>query len=87
MSRFGVVTLIFGLAVLALVYFSLQGVNEYTCEVCVTYNGQTQCRTGQGRTKEDAVTKAQDAACSVMASGMDQRIACGNVEPTSVSCE
>lgn len=87
MSRFAVVTLLFALAVIALVVFSLQGVHEHTCEVCVTYKGQTQCRTGQGRTQEDAVDKAQTAACAVMTSGMDEVIACGNVEPTSVSCE
>lgn len=87
MSRFGVISLIFALAVIALVVFSLQGVHEYTCDVCVTYKGQKQCRTGQGRTRQEAIDKAQTAACAVMTSGMDQVIACGNVEPTSVSCE
>ena len=87
MSRFAVATLIFALGVIALVFFSLQGVTEYTCDVCVTYKGRTECRTGQGRTKEDAVQKAQTAACAVMTAGMDEVVNCGNTEPKSVSCE
>lgn len=87
MSRFGVVSLVFGLIVVLLVVFSLRGVHEVTCEVCVTYKGRTECRVGQGRTREDAVRQAQTSACAVMTNGMDEVVACGNVEPTSVSCE
>lgn len=87
MSRFGAFSLIFGLIIVALVIFSLRGVHEVTCEVCVTFRGQTQCRVGQGRTHEDAVRQAQTSACAVMTNGMDEVVACGNVEPTSVSCK
>ncbi len=87
MSRFGAVSLVFGLLVVALVVFSLRGVDEATCEVCVTFKGRTECRIGQGRTREDAIRQAQTSACAVMTNGMDEVVACGRVEPKSVSCE
>jgi hypothetical protein len=87
MSRFGAFSLIFGLIVVALVVYSLQGVDEVTCEVCVTFKGKTECRVGQGRTKEDAIQQAQTSACAVMTNGMDEVVACGRIQPTSVSCD
>ena len=87
MNRFRVATVVLALAVLALVVSSLVGVTEYTCEVCVTYKGRTECRTGQGRTKRDAIDKAQTAACAVMTNGMDEVVNCGNTPPSSVSCD
>jgi hypothetical protein len=87
MSRFGAVSLVFALLIVVLVVFSLRGVHQVTCEVCVTFKGQTECRVGQGRTHDDAVHQAQTAACAVMTNGMDEVVACGNLEPTSVSCK
>jgi hypothetical protein len=56
------------------------------CEVCVEFNGQTQCRRGSGTTDEEARTAAQKAACAVMAFGMTESIACSNTIPKVVRC-
>ena len=56
------------------------------CSLCVEFRGATQCRTGSGTTDEEAQRAAQRAACAVMASGMDESIACQNRPVTQVRC-
>lgn len=75
-----------GLALLGgLVYGSLD-VTRAECELCVEYNGMRQCRAGSGATNDEAIQAAQRAACAVMASGMNETIACGNRRPLEVRC-
>jgi hypothetical protein len=59
---------------------------ERTCELCVEFNGRTECRRGAGATDQEAKDAAQTAACGVMAFGMDQSIACQRTVPTTVRC-
>lgn len=59
---------------------------ERVCELCVEFNGRTECRRGAGATDEEARDAALTAACGVMASGMDQAIRCRNTPPKTVSC-
>ncbi len=56
------------------------------CELCVTFQGQTECRRGSGADAAEARRAAQKAACAVMAHGMTEAVACGNVVPTNVQC-
>lgn len=56
------------------------------CEVCVEFNGQEQCRRGTGTNDAEARQAAQKAACAVMAFGMNEVIACGNVRPKVARC-
>lgn len=83
-----ILALLLGLGLLggALVVGSLRLVKAQ-CELCVEFRGRTTCRTGSGATPADAQRAAQRAACAVMASGMDESIACQNQPPTSVRCE
>jgi hypothetical protein len=88
MSKAAILSLIFTALVAALVIYSLRGVTQATCEVCITFKGQKECRTGQGRTKEEAIRKATDACCAVLpTNGMAERVQCSQTEPTSVSCQ
>ncbi len=68
-----------------LVYGSLQTVRA-ECELCVAFRGQEVCRTGSGANEGEARRAAQRAACAVMATGMDESIACQNVLPSPVRC-
>ena len=56
------------------------------CELCVSYRGQTYCRRGSGADEAEARAAAQKAACALLASGMNESIACGNTPPTNVQC-
>jgi hypothetical protein len=82
-----VVALLIALAVFAtyIVIGSLSSV-QTECALCVTFRGQTQCRTGSGASTQDAQRAAQKAACGVMAQGMDATIECENIPPTNVQC-
>ncbi len=68
-----------------LVYGSTQLI-QAECELCVEFRGQTQCRRGTGTNDAEARQAAQKAACAVMASGMNESIACQNTQPHSVQC-
>lgn len=67
------------------IYASMARV-ERVCEVCVEFNGRTECRRGAGATDQEAIDAAQTAACGVMAFGMDQSIRCRNTPAKSTSC-
>ena len=87
MSKTGIFTLIFILGVGGLVWVGLRGSDTVQCEVCVTFNGRTECRTGEGRDRSAAINVAQTAACAVMTMGRAETIRCGNLQPDSVSCD
>lgn len=67
------------------VYGSMARVQQ-TCELCIEFNGQKQCRRGAGATQAEAVQAATMVACGVMANGMDESIRCQNARPTSQQC-
>jgi len=68
-----------------LVYGSLRLV-EISCEVCVEFNGKTECRSGSGATQEDAHAAAQRAACATIAFGMAESINCQRTVPKTLQC-
>ena len=69
----------------ALVYGSMASV-QAECELCVEFRGQRQCRRGAGADQVDARAAAVRAACAVMASGMNESIACERTPPVEVRC-
>lgn len=86
MSRNVLFTLGFLVVVGLLVWSAMRGVDEVECEVCITFNEQTVCRTGRGRDKAAAIQSAQTAACAVLTRGRAENVRCGNLQPTSLSC-
>jgi hypothetical protein len=71
----------------AALLFSMTRQFAVTCEVCITFEGRSACREAYGKTEEEAIRTATDNACGLLASGMTQSIACGNVAPDSTSCQ
>ena len=57
------------------------------CEVCITFNGRTECRTAVGVDAEEATRTAIQNACALIAGGMTQTVQCQNRQPDSVSCK
>lgn len=87
MSRSAVLTLFVVALMAALIALSLRGVRQARCEVCITFKGQTVCREGEGRTKEEAQRTAAEACCAVLPTeGMAERIKCSQSEPSSLQC-
>jgi len=56
------------------------------CHVCVAFKGGRNCATASAANQKDATRNAQTTACGVLASGMDNTIACGNAVPERVEC-
>lgn len=84
MKKSVLVALIFGAVVLgAILYTSLGGSNsKYRVEVCIAFQGRTECRTARAATHMEALRTATDNACSLMASGQSEFERCRNTRPT-----
>jgi hypothetical protein len=57
---------------------------QYKVEVCMEFNGQTNCRAASGVDETQALRTAADLACSTIASGMTDSMACTGREPKSI---
>ncbi len=78
---------VLGIAVVIVLFvMSTRSLGKYSCEVCMTYAGGTQCRTAVGATEQETVRTATDNACQYLASGMTEGILCGRTPPQSVTC-
>jgi hypothetical protein len=85
-SRTGVLVLgtLLVVGVLAtLIYMSI-GYHQYEVELCITFKGRRACGTAAGANREEAMRAAANLACSSIASGMSDDIACGRTEPDSI---
>lgn len=86
MKRSTVLTLLAIVAIAGLVFYMTTAHAAHRCQVCVAYHGRTNCATAAAETEQDAREGAQTTACGPLASGMDESIACGRVQPVSVEC-
>ncbi|MEW5975418.1 MAG: hypothetical protein AB1898_06375 [Acidobacteriota bacterium] len=88
MSKTSKLLIVFGfLGFLAYVVYSTLDLHQYSCEVCMEFRGQTDCRTAAGETEAEAVRTAIENACAQIASGMTDSIACTQTPPKSVNCK
>ena len=60
------------------------GSSKYRCEVCVEFQGRTQCRTASAATEMLARRTAQENACAFISSGVTDSMQCGSSQPVSV---
>jgi hypothetical protein len=60
--------------------------NEVTCEVCMEFRGNTECRKATAKTREEAEAAAASTACGLISGGVTDGIACRNAAPQRVSC-
>ena len=73
-------------AVIALFFYMSTARANQECNVCVEFNGRSNCATAAGSTVAEATRTAQETACGPVAKGMNETIACGNRMPASVQC-
>ena len=79
-----ILAIAFAAAVLAVLIFTTMGTNKFRCEVCITFNGRTACRTAGASTEAQAVRAATENACAQIASGVTYSMACESTPPQSV---
>ena len=86
MPKAGVVGGIFGLLLLGtIVYFSLS-FQGHTCEVCMDFQGRTQCRTAEGADQRTAMQTAIDNACAYLIHSKTEGFLCNQTPPARVTC-
>ncbi len=66
---------------------AIQQETTVRCEVCVQFEGRTECRTSTGSDSEAAQYGARMAACAVLAQGVTRGMQCDKAPPRSVRCE
>jgi uncharacterized protein HemX len=54
------------------------------CRVCVSFNGQQDCRTASASNRQEALRTAVSNACAQLASGVTESTRCENTKPDSV---
>jgi hypothetical protein len=59
---------------------------QYSCEVCLEFDGREVCRAGAGASEAEALQAAQESACGGNAQGMTELIRCRNAEPLRSQC-
>ena len=64
--------------------YSTMNLAQYKAEVCITFNGRTQCRTAAGVTEENALRAATSDACATLAGGVTEVMACEHTNPSSL---
>jgi len=74
------------LALVYMIYLTTSG-GGVSCEVCVEFHGTTECRKATGKDREEAEMSAASTACSLLAGGVTDGIACQNTTPKSVTCQ
>lgn len=73
-----------GALFIGLLTYSMLGLRRNRVEVCVEFNGRTNCRVASGQTPELAQRTATQNACALIASGVTDTINCERKTPVSV---
>ena len=79
------IAILFVVAILALIVYSTMSLAAHRVEVCVQFNGHPACRTASGATQEFALRTAIQNACSEIASGVTDSMACERSTPSKVT--
>ncbi len=72
---------------LALMIYSMMGVTQVSCEVCIDFHGRNSCATAHGADAKEAQRTATDVACDSLAGTMADNIVCQNTEPVRLMCK
>jgi len=57
---------------------------RYRVQLCMDYQGRTNCATASGSTEEFAIRAATSNACATIASGVTETMQCEHAAPTNV---
>lgn len=82
--KWGILIALGAVAFLGLLFYNSMSYGQYRVEVCMEFNGQTNCRTALGGTEEVALRAAVDLACATISSGMTDSMACSGKPPKSI---
>ena len=73
------------LLVLGVIIYSSFNLAKYRLEVCVNFNGKTNCKTASAVSEEFAQQTATANACGEIAFGVTETVACEHSVPAKVT--
>jgi hypothetical protein len=76
--------ILFLLLVVGFVVYSTMHAGGVRCQVCITFQGRSSCRTASARTRELALRVATENACALISSGVTDSNQCNNTPPDRV---
>ena len=82
--KVGIVAAVCVAAFIAILAYLTVGGRKYRVEVCVAYQGRTNCRTVSAKSKEAALRSGIENACADIASGVTDTMRCQQTQPQSV---
>lgn len=71
-------------AFVGVITWQMSSLRQNRVEVCMAFQGRQNCASASGTTKEEAVRTATDAACTLIAAGVTDTMACTRGNPVSV---
>jgi len=74
-------------ALLGFIVYSTMGLAKFNCEVCVEFHVKTACGRAAGTKQDEAIRSAVSVACSDLAAGRTENIACEATPPKTMSCK
>jgi hypothetical protein len=77
--------IIFVLIVLGVIVYSSLNLAKHRVEVCINFNGRTNCKTASATTEEYAQQAAVTNACGEIASGVTETVACEHTPPVKIT--
>jgi len=86
MKRSTMITLAVLALIIALFFYMSTASAREECNVCMEFQGRSNCASAAGSTAAEATETAHRTACGPIATGMNETIACENREPVSVQC-
>ena len=87
MKRSVVITIVVVAAFAGLLLYSTLSAQRVQCDVCVSFNGLSNCASAPAANEMEAARSAQSTACGVLARGMAESINCGDAQPTKRACQ
>ena len=75
------------IALIGFIIYSATGLAQVNCEICIEFHGRTSCQRAAGTTQEEAMRTAAGIACTQLAFGRTENIACERTPPKSVMCK
>jgi hypothetical protein len=77
--------IVFVLIVLGVIIYTTMNLSQGSkVQVCMQFNGRTNCGTASGETREFALRAATSNACALISGGVGDTIACEHGTPVSV---
>jgi hypothetical protein len=74
-------------ALIGFIIYSVTGLAQVSCTVCVEFHGRTSCQPAAGTSQDEAVKTAESVACAELAAGRTESIACERTPPKSIMCK